>query len=62
MVEGLCFKYDGCGLNFFEDEIKVNFEVGKFYVICMKILSEGMFKFNDYLCGDIEILWENVDM
>ena len=62
MAEGLRPKYDGRGLNLSEDEIKANLEAGKPYVIRMKIPSEGTFKFNDYLRGEIEIPWENVDM
>lgn len=62
MTEGLRPKYDGRGLNLSEDEIKANLEAGKSYVIRMKIPTEGSFKFNDYLRGEIEIPWENVDM
>jgi glutamyl-tRNA synthetase len=62
MAEGLTPKYDGRGLLLSEDEIKANLAAGKPYVIRMKIPAEGTFKFNDYLRGDIEIPWENVDM
>jgi glutamyl-tRNA synthetase len=62
MAEGLRPKYDGRGLLLSEDEIKANLEAGKPYVIRMNIPTEGSFKFNDYLRGEIEIPWENVDM
>ncbi len=62
MAEGLRPKYDGRGLKLSEAEIKANLEQGKPYVIRMKIPAEGSFKFNDYLRGEIEIPWENVDM
>ena len=62
MAEGLRPKYDGRGLNLTDDEIKANLAAGKPYVIRMNIPSEGTFKFNDYLRGEIEIPWENVDM
>ncbi|MBS3798317.1 MULTISPECIES: glutamate--tRNA ligase [unclassified Pseudoalteromonas] len=62
MAEGLRPKYDGRGLLLSDDEVKANLEAGKPYVIRMKIPAEGSFKFNDYLRGEIEIPWENVDM
>ncbi len=62
MAEGLRPKYDGRGLLLSEDEVNANLAAGKPYVIRMKVPEEGSFKFNDYLRGEIEIPWENVDM
>ncbi|MCF6439024.1 glutamate--tRNA ligase [Pseudoalteromonas luteoviolacea] len=62
MAEGLRPKYDGRGLRLSKEEIQANLDVGKPYVIRMTIPEEGTFKFNDYLRGEIEIPWENVDM
>ncbi|TMP26165.1 glutamate--tRNA ligase [Pseudoalteromonas rubra] len=62
MAEGLRPKYDGRGLKLSQEEIQANLDAGKPYVIRMMIPEEGSFKFNDYLRGEIEIPWENVDM
>ncbi|RZF77735.1 glutamate--tRNA ligase [Pseudoalteromonas sp. CO325X] len=62
MAEGLRPKYDGRGLLLSEEEVQANLDAGKPYVIRMKIPEQGTFTFNDYLRGEIEIPWENVDM
>ncbi|SFB81171.1 glutamate--tRNA ligase [Pseudoalteromonas denitrificans] len=62
MAEGLRPKYDGRGLKLSQNEIEANLAAEKPYVIRMNIPAEGTFKFNDYLRGEIEIPWENVDM
>jgi len=62
MAEGLRPKYDGRGLKLTTEEIEANLAAEKPYVIRMNIPEEGTFKFNDYLRGEIEIPWENVDM
>lgn len=62
MEQGLRPKYDGRGLHLSQDEIDANLAAGKPYVIRMKIPETGTFTFNDYLRGEIEIPWENVDM
>ncbi|MBE0365261.1 glutamyl-tRNA synthetase [Pseudoalteromonas ulvae UL12] len=62
VAEGLRPQYDGRGLKLSEDEIAANLAAGKPYVIRMKIPTQGTFVFEDYLRGDIEIPWENVDM
>ncbi|WP_427977348.1 glutamate--tRNA ligase [Agarivorans sp.] len=62
MAEGLQPKYDGRGLALSEDEIKANLAANKPYVVRMKIPESGSFKFNDYLRGEVEIPWEQVDM
>ncbi|KZN29579.1 glutamyl-tRNA synthetase [Pseudoalteromonas luteoviolacea S2607] len=62
MAEGLRPKYDGRGLRLTPEEVQANLDAGKPYVIRMMIPEEGTFKFNDYLRGEIEIPWENVDM
>ena len=62
MAEGLRPKYDGRGVTFDAREIQANLDAGKPYVIRMKIPEQGTFTFNDYLRGEIEIPWENVDM
>ncbi len=60
-AEGLRPKYDGRGLKLSPEEIQANLDAGKPYVIRMKIPEQGSFTFNDYLRGDVEIPWENVD-
>lgn len=62
VAEGLRPQYDGRGLKLSDDEIAANLAAGKPYVIRMKIPTQGTFVFEDYLRGDIEIPWENVDM
>lgn len=62
MAEGLQPKYDGRGLKLTEDEIKANLAAGKPYVVRMMIPESGSFKFDDYLRGEVEIPWEQVDM
>ncbi|MFM2476279.1 glutamate--tRNA ligase [Celerinatantimonas sp. MCCC 1A17872] len=54
--------YDGRGLKLTESEIKAHLDAGDPYVIRMKIPESGSFKFNDYLRGEVEIPWEQVDM
>lgn len=55
-------KYDGRGLKLSEQEVAQRLAAGESYVIRMKVPEEGSFVFNDYLRGDIEIPWEQVDM
>ncbi|MEE1674943.1 glutamate--tRNA ligase [Agarivorans aestuarii] len=62
MAEGLQPKYDGRGLKLSVEEIAANLAEGKPYVVRMKIPESGSFSFNDYLRGDVEIPWEQVDM
>ncbi|WP_163132369.1 glutamate--tRNA ligase [Agarivorans sp. Alg241-V36] len=62
MAEGLQPKYDGRGLKLSAEEIAANLAEGKPYVVRMKIPESGSFSFNDYLRGDVEIPWEQVDM
>lgn len=62
LAKNLHPKYDGRGLNLTESQIKQYLKEGKQYVIRMKIPTEGTFVFNDYLRGDIEIPWQNIDM
>lgn len=62
LAQNLHPKYDGRGLNLTESQINQYLEEGKPYVIRMKIPTEGAFTFNDYLRGDIEIPWQNIDM
>ncbi|MDO6688118.1 MULTISPECIES: glutamate--tRNA ligase [unclassified Agarivorans] len=62
MAEGLQPKYDGRGLTLSAEEIAANLAEGKPYVVRMKIPESGSFSFNDYLRGNVEIPWEQVDM
>ena len=62
MAEGLRPKYDGRGLRLSAEEIQQRLDNGDPYVIRMKIPEEGSFVFEDYLRGEIEIPWEQVDM
>ncbi|ATC95743.1 glutamate--tRNA ligase [Pseudoalteromonas tunicata] len=62
VAAGLRPKYDGRGLKLSAQEVAENLAAGKPYVIRMNIPEEGTFVFEDYLRGDIEIPWENVDM
>lgn len=62
MAEGLQPKYDGRGLKLTAEEIAANLAEGKPYVIRMKVPESGSFKFTDYLRGEVEIPWEQVDM
>jgi glutamyl-tRNA synthetase len=55
-------RYDGRGLLLTPEQIAAHLEAGDSYVIRMKIPTEGNFKFNDYLRGDVEIPWAQVDM
>ncbi len=54
--------YDGRGLNHSTDEIKRRLAAGDPYVVRMKIPEEGSFTFNDYLRGEVEIPWQQIDM
>ncbi|WP_221076465.1 glutamate--tRNA ligase [Agarivorans aestuarii] len=62
MAEGLQPKYDGRGLKLSAEEIAANLAEGKPYVVRMKIPESGSFSFSDYLRGEVEIPWEQVDM
>ncbi|GAD04175.1 glutamate--tRNA ligase [Agarivorans albus] len=62
MAEGLQPKYDGRGLKLSAEEIAANLAEGKPYVVRMKIPESGSFSFTDYLRGEVEIPWEQVDM
>ncbi|MPW27674.1 glutamate--tRNA ligase [Agarivorans sp. B2Z047] len=62
MAEGLQPKYDGRGLKLSAEEIAANLAEGKPYVVRMKIPESGSFGFTDYLRGEVEIPWEQVDM
>lgn len=62
MAEGLQPKYDGRGLKLSAEEIAANLAEGKPYVVRMKIPESGSFSFDDYLRGEVEISWEQVDM
>ncbi|MCM2679320.1 glutamate--tRNA ligase [Echinimonas agarilytica] len=55
-------KYDGRGLKLTEDEIQAYLDEGRPYVVRMMIPEEGSFVFEDYLRGDVEIPWAQVDM
>ncbi|MBT6325258.1 MAG: glutamate--tRNA ligase [Bdellovibrionales bacterium] len=55
-------RYDGRGLKLTQDEIDENLKEKVPYVIRMKVPESGSCKFTDYLRGDIEIPWENIDM
>ncbi|MCL6414666.1 glutamate--tRNA ligase [Aestuariirhabdus sp. Z084] len=55
-------KYDGRGLLLSAEEVKSRLAAGDPYVVRMKIPEEGSFRFNDYLRGDVEIPWEQIDM
>lgn len=61
-AQGLQPKYDGRGLALTPEQIAAHLEAGDPYVIRMKIPEEGSFKFNDYLRGEVEIPWSQVDM
>lgn len=58
--EILC--YDGYCMYLLKDEVQCCFVVGEFYVICMKVLIEGVCVVLDMFCGDVEILWDCMDM
>ena len=62
MAEGLQPKYDGRGLKLSAEDIAANLAEGKPYVVRMKIPESGSFSFTDYLRGEVEIPWEQVDM
>jgi glutamyl-tRNA synthetase len=55
-------KYDGRGLLLSQDEVKRRLDSGEPYVIRMKIPAEGICKINDFLRGEIDIEWQQVDM
>lgn len=61
-AQGLQPKYDGRGLRLTDAEIKAHLEAGDPYVIRMKVPESGSFKFEDYLRGEVEIPWEQIDM
>ncbi|MFM2486474.1 glutamate--tRNA ligase [Celerinatantimonas yamalensis] len=61
-AQGIQPHYDGRGLRLSKDEIQAHLDAGDPYVIRMKIPESGSFKFNDYLRGEVEIPWEQVDM
>ncbi|CAG9000740.1 MAG: Glutamate--tRNA ligase [Candidatus Celerinatantimonas neptuna] len=62
IADGLQPKYDGRGLKLTPEQIRAHLDAGDPYVIRMKIPESGSFKFNDYLRGEVEISWEQVDM
>ncbi|WP_432459840.1 MULTISPECIES: glutamate--tRNA ligase [unclassified Agarivorans] len=62
MAEGLQPKYDGRGLHLSAEQVAAYLAEGKPYVVRMKIPESGSFSFNDYLRGEVEIPWEQVDM
>ena len=55
-------KYDGRGLRLTDEQIEQYLTEGRPYVVRMKIPEEGSFKFDDYLRGEVEIPWAQVDM
>ncbi|MGY5450061.1 glutamate--tRNA ligase [Agarivorans sp. MS3-6] len=62
MAEGLQPKYDGRGLTLSTEEVAANLAEGKPFVVRMKIPESGSFSFNDYLRGEVEIPWQQIDM
>jgi len=60
--EGLRQKYDGRGLLLDPDVVSARLKDGAPHVIRMKVPEEGSCKFTDYLRGEVEIPWEQVDM
>ncbi|GGA82655.1 glutamate--tRNA ligase [Neiella marina] len=62
MANGEPQKYDGRGLRLTDEQVEQYLKEGKPYVVRMKIPEEGSFKFNDYLRGEVEIPWSQVDM
>ncbi|WP_432452230.1 glutamate--tRNA ligase [Agarivorans sp. QJM3NY_29] len=62
IAEGLQPKYDGRGLHLSAEQVAAYLAEGKPYVVRMKIPESGSFSFNDYLRGEVEIPWEQVDM
>ncbi|WP_207905782.1 glutamate--tRNA ligase [Aestuariirhabdus litorea] len=55
-------QYDGRGLRLSPEEVTRRLEAGEPYVIRMKIPEEGSFRFQDYLRGEVEIPWQQIDM
>jgi glutamyl-tRNA synthetase len=55
-------KYDGRGLLLSPEEVRRRLDAGESSVIRMKVPSEGVCTINDFLRGDIEIEWQQVDM
>ena len=55
-------KYDGRGLHLTDEQIEQYLTEGRPYVVRMKVPEEGSFKFEDYLRGEVEIPWAQVDM
>lgn len=55
-------RYDGRGLLLSEQEVQTRLAAGEPHVIRMKIPTEGICTVQDYLRGEVEIPWAQVDM
>ena len=62
MAAGQPPKYDGLCLDLKAEEVTARMEAGEPSVIRMRVPAEGSLQFHDGVYGDIDILWDSVDM